>query len=236
VSHDCVVTTASGANLVAYALAVHDPANLLNIVCTSASAQSPPTAAQSATAVVADGFLLTGGGIETSTSQEMPQYATGSFPGPSDSGPYSSWVARGHDYKHPSNATLKAWAVGLQAPGCPEIAITKLTVSNSGGLQSQGNTFAALGENQKVAGGGVELEQAAGASPDTLLNLLRASFPATDPNQVSGWQEYNGDLDNTVDKVVAKSYAFTLQVKSTVPGVSFLAYHQSALRKASAVA
>lgn len=236
VSHDCIVTTASGTNLVAYALAVHDPANLLRIACTSTDGQSPPSAAQSATAVVADGFLLTGGGVETSTSQDVPQFATGSFPGPADGDDFSSWVARGHDYKYTSKATLRAWAVGLQAPGCPEIAITKLTVSNSGGLQSRGTTFAALGRGQKIAGGGVELEQPGGASPDTLQNLLQASFPTADPNQVFGWQESDCDLDGTYDKVIATAYAFTLQVTSTVAGVSFQAYRSSAQRKAPAAA
>lgn len=220
VSHDCIIASPGGASLVAHTVGVHDPTNLLAISCAHADGSNPAIGADTATATVADGVLLTGGGIETSSNQEIARYVTGTFPSQASGHDYNSWVARGHDYSFASNATLKAWAVGLQAPACPEITITKTVVSSNGGLQSHGTSFAGLGTNQKIAGGGTELEQAGSQDPATLQNLLHASYP-TSQQGVFGWQEFDGDLNGVFDKVVATAYAFTLEVSSTVAGVSF---------------
>ncbi|MBF9140566.1 MAC/perforin domain-containing protein [Hymenobacter properus] len=235
VSHDCMIPSPGGAALVAYALGVHDPANLLKIVCTSAQGSNPTIGADSATAQVADGCLLTGGGIETGSGQQYARFVTGSFPSAVGGSDYNAWVARGHDYANASAATLQAWAVGIKAPGAPEIAISKIVVKNNGGLQSHGTSFAGLGTGQKVAGGGTELEQAGSQSPDSLQNLLHASFP-TNQQGVFGWQEFDGDLNGVVDKVVATAYAFTLRVSSTVAGVTFQPYAVQLMKKVLAEA
>ena len=235
VSHDCMVASGGNSSVVAYALGVHDPANLLHIACTSASGSNPTIGADSAVAKVADGSLLTGGGIETSSDQPAARYVTGTFPGPHGSTDFNSWVARGHDYANASAATLTAWAVGLSAPNAKELLITKTVVTVNGGQQSHGTSFAALGTNQKIAGGGVELEQPGSESPDSLQNLLHATFPTTHQG-VFGWQEYDGDLNGVFDKVVATAYGFTLAATSTVAGVTFKPFNVQARALAPTVA
>ncbi|MDQ2771694.1 MAG: hypothetical protein M3Y54_14485, partial [Bacteroidota bacterium] len=227
VSHDCMIASGGNSSLVAYALGVYDPANLLHFTCTSAEGSNPAIGADSATAKVADGCLLTGGGIETSSDQNDARYATGTFPGAGGGSDYTSWVARGHDYANASAATLRAWAVGLQVAGLSELAISKTVFKADGGLQSHGTSFAGLGTNQKIAGGGTELEQAGSQSPDSLQNLLHASFP-TNQQGVFGWKEFDGDLNGVFDKVLATAYAFTIQANSTVAGVTFKPYNAQA--------
>lgn len=233
VSHDCMISSHPSDELVAYALGVHDPANLLTITCTPASGTNPQVGGDAATATVPTGCLLTGGGAETSSTQTFARYLTGSFP--SGQPDYNSWVARGHDYADASAATLKAWAVGLQVSNLPEFTITKVVVPERGGTQSHGNSFAALGANRKIAGGGVELEQSSGKAPETLENLLHASFP-TSQGGVFGWQEFNGDLNGVFDKVNATAYAYTLKATSTVSGVTFQPYNAHLFKKALAEA
>jgi len=226
-SHDCKIKTASGSELVGYAIGVHDPAELLSVYCDSADGANPIVGADTAVQTLSSGYVLTGGGCQTSTNRNEPRYLTGSYPKCLEGKTYNSWVADGHDYGYESSATLKAWAIGIRLQDTTTNAtISHRVIKQEGGLQSHGTSIAVLGGQASIAGGGVQLSE-------NKENLIHASFPAMQSNQM-GWQEFNGDLDNVVDQVVATAYAITLQLTSTDPDVTFRPYGRKAAAERSA--
>lgn len=214
VSHDCAIPTPAGAQLISYAIGVHDPANLLQVYCTSVDGQNPKTGADMACAQLPGGYVLTGGGCETSSTQQYARYLTGSYP-VTVNNQSDSWVADGHDYNNASAATLKAWVVGIQLAAGTPATLTHDIIAQPGGLQSHGSSFA-IASGSGVAGGGIQLSTNA-------INLVHASFPTIQSGNV-GWQEYNGDLDGHVDEVEATAYVISLQLASTDADVTLKPY------------
>jgi hypothetical protein len=227
-SHDSEIPTAGGSDLVGYAIGVYDPADLLSVFCGAADGANPDSGADTAVKTLDAGYVLTGGGCQTSTDRKEPRYLTGSYPKSLGGSTYNSWVADGHDYGYESKATLKAWAIGIRLKdAAAKATIGHQVIKQVGGLQSHGNTLALLGAQASLAGGGVQLSE-------NKENLIHASFPTMQGNKQMGWQEFNGDLNGVFDTVVATAYAITLQLTSTAPGVTLQPYHEQVAAAVSA--
>ena len=179
-SHDSEIGTAGGSQLVGYAIGVYDPADLLGVSCGAADGANPTVGADTAVKTLDAGYVLTGGGCQTSTDRKEPRYLTGSYPKCLGGTTYNSWVADGHDYGYESSATLKAWAIGIRLKD----ATTKATISHqvieqAGGRQSHGTSLALLGGQASLAGGGVQLSE-------NKENLIHASFPTMQEDKQMG--------------------------------------------------
>jgi len=215
-SHDCMEESTDRSELVGYAIGVHDPTDLLSVYCGSANGSNHDWGGDTATKTLEGGYVLTGGGCQLNTDQPMARYLTGSYPTCVNGDTYNGWVADGRDYVNPSVAQLKAWAIGIRLKNASDyLTLSHRVIKKEGGNDSHGTSLAVLGGQAGLAGGGVQLS-------DNGENLVHASFPATQSNQM-GWQEYNGDLYARFHPVVATAYAITLEFTGK-KGVTFQPY------------
>ena len=197
-SHDIGNPSTSSDVLTAYAIAVYDPTNLLNIECVSA--QSPSTGSGgcgvSATLTIDQGYCLTGGGCQADVvGNSASKYIMESYPNG------NAWNVVVSDYQVGSiNVITTAYAIGISSA---DLRISSSVVDEKLENYQHGNATASV--SRAIAGGGVKVQYTSGS----MGNLVQSSFPAS----ANSWEEYNGDMCGNACWADATVYAIQLTAK-----------------------
>jgi hypothetical protein len=202
-SHDIATEASSNNHLTAYAIAIYDPAyeagisrGMLNIKITTANGTNPNAGSDQATIAVANGYLLAGGGIQSSTPLNVQKFIMSSCPSVDG----SSWITVCSDYETAaSDVTLTAYAIGIQSNN-PALNIISSGVVTSEALANHGNQVANLGGGMNIMGGGVSVTNTQGG----FGNLVQQSFPSS----ANSWTEYNKDDCGEATSANCTAYAF----------------------------
>lgn len=216
-SHDLKSRSAITLDLVAFAIGVYDPKDLLSINCNQEPGAKPASEGpENKETKVEAGFTLTGGGCQTSKNVTNPKFVISSYPDD------NTWKSLVSDYgNEKSTALLTSFAIGIGIKDAKKYSIEIKSIINkiTGGLQGKGKSFANTGGGNKVAGGGLLVENKWNCG-----NLAQATFPTSVNNQI-GWQEYNRDLDGTDRPSQAMAFVISLQLSCTIPGVTLMPYN-----------
>jgi hypothetical protein len=160
----------------AFALAVYDPYDWLDVkVYSQESGQSQtPSASAGVPRVTPDSdYALTGGGAET-IWDGPGSYLTASYPTTDNSG-NPVWCAASKDHLEPCSAIMKTYAIGVKwsdkAPGTPSPIVAEISQNESNPVQHPSVTVGAPSGTVMVGGGAYDNYRGDG-------NLLVQSYPA----------------------------------------------------------
>lgn len=195
-SHDIGVPSDSGDTLTAYAMAINDPMDLLEVKVFSKQGENPAKGKDAATAILPTDLALCGGGakVDIGGSGNVPKFLISSYP------VEGGWTAEVIDYGAAANHTsLNVYAIGIR---CDILDIRNYGSQNTSGEAVQhGNVSAAAPD--RIAGGGVWVNIPVGSNP----NLMQQSYPSDG----SSWCELNKDTDDNASFANVTCYAFSLQ-------------------------
>jgi hypothetical protein len=204
-SNDLLVPAAPGDLLAAYAIAVCDPGNLLQVEVNSTLSPNTGSGIAIAYAPVPDQFVLTGGGAFISYGVESaPKFLNSIHPWHQDQPVgdkiFNTWVAQACDYQNPStNTSLRSFGIGIS---CKDLNIEQ-EVSQSAQVNGLvGNTAAELKKGLGIAGGGVYMVY---TTLEGEGNFLQQSFPSNSTT----WQEHNECYSPT--EVLVEAFAIGLK-------------------------
>lgn len=180
--------------LSAYAVGIYDPNNLLSISLKTSAGTNPNVGGDSATAVIPDNYVLSGGGAHGDLRSGGVKFLMQSFP---DSSVSNGWTGMIHDYHTAaSNVPLTVYAIGVYSEYftiSPQI--TTMSLEN---VQHGDADAAAV---RAVAGGGVQVTRLNGAG-----NLVQQTYPSSSTT----WSEYNKDTDGNTSPANSVAYAIQL--------------------------
>ncbi|MCF0069478.1 MACPF domain-containing protein [Dyadobacter sp. CY261] len=199
-SHDIAEPSDRDHHITSYAIAIYDPtyspgvpSSLLDVQVGTGFGTNKGIGRDSAAAKVPNGFLLSGGGIESETPNKFQKFVLGSYPSAVD-----EWTAKNSDYENAaSEVTLTAYAIGIKSLH-PALTITASRVATPKSEYEYGNQVAQLGEGVSIASGGVSVE-----NKDGFGNLVQQSYPSS----ASAWTEYDKDTDGHVTYANCAAYA-----------------------------
>ncbi len=205
ISHDLVDAAISeNDSLSVYAIAVHDPGNLLGVTCITATGTNTGIGRDNASATLPTDYILTGGGVQTSSAgNSQPKFLFASTPLNQQ-----SWNGQVQDYKFAAtNTSMSVYALGVKPP--QSLAISPTWTSATQTSVQHGTPIASVRQGASAAGGGFLAEYSSGFG-----NLLQQCYPSG----VSDWQVGTKDLNNqaTPADVTAK----VLQLKASISGLS----------------
>lgn len=187
--------------LTAYAIAIHDPANLLKVSLVTSQGSNPGRGADSASASLAQAgsYVLAGGGAQSATQDgSRPKFLLQSLPAADQ-----TWAGTIHDYDDAaSNVLLTVYAIGVY---CEYLTIIPQTSEMVIHDAEYGNAVATV--PTAIAGGGVRIDYLSGSG-----NLLQQNFPSS----AKTWTTY--DKDTADHKSYANSSAFAIQLTATLNG------------------
>jgi hypothetical protein len=150
------------ASISAYAIALHDPNNLWDVMIKHET--SDPAAHPQAVAILPDDYVLTGGGAFVNWAG-AGNLLTASFPN-SD----KSWEARSKDHDISDPAQITAYAIGIKPkPGTKKVS--HIIKNATGPIAAHPSAQVCLDPGWTLSGGGA-FDNWNGAG-----NLLTASFP-----------------------------------------------------------
>jgi hypothetical protein len=200
--HDIGVPAVSSEVLAAYAIAVHDPEDILDVQTNICYGSNAGAGGDSATAALAPGFTLVGGGCDALRTTESGKFITGSFP--ADDG--KSWTATIWDYADPAtNTILVVYVTGLRSKD-PALSFVHNVVGASLAVQSQLMIVNST-KNPVYSGGGYVSHNGWG-------NLLQGSYPSA----LNKWTFSSTDLDGHVSQETMVAYAIYLTVTLNMQG------------------
>ncbi|WP_090381346.1 hypothetical protein [Dyadobacter sp. SG02] len=189
-THDIAIPADTNSHLTSYAIAVYDPSysgnqsTLLDVQVKTGNGSNPNIGRDAAQAKVDDGFILSGGGIQSQTLKGVEKYLLGSYPIDS-----STWKAENSDYEvEAKEVNLTAYAIGVKSLN-PALTIIASRISTPPSKFQYGNQVAQLGGGVSAVGGGVSVENAEGFG-----NLVQQTYPSS----AGDWTEYDTDLDGHV--------------------------------------
>ncbi|MES2041952.1 MAG: MAC/perforin domain-containing protein [Pseudomonadota bacterium] len=181
--------------LTSYAIAIYDPGNLLKVKLSSASGTNPGIGGDTATAAIADDYILTGGGAQANWTEGECKFLMQSYPNADVSA--KSWTGMIHDYGSAArNVPLTVYAIGVYSEYLSITSqITKQPIYNV----QHGNAVAKA--VTAIAGGGVKVSDVTGMG-----NLVQSNAPSS----AQTWSEYNSDMEGNVSPGNATAYAIQL--------------------------
>jgi hypothetical protein len=153
---------ASPASITAFALALHDPTDVWDVIIKSVT--SDPAPHPQATAVLPNDYTLTGGGAFVNW-QGAGNLLTASFP----NGPHS-WEARSKDHDISDPSRITAYVIGVR-PRTGNKKLMHIIKEATGAAEPHPNAHVCLDPDWILSGGGA-LDNWSGAG-----NLLTSSYP-----------------------------------------------------------
>jgi hypothetical protein len=195
--HDSLHPAPASQKLAAYAIAVFDPEDLLEATVTQTAGTNRGTGKDEATASLAQGWLLTGGGCSCmKLSNSYGKWINSSYPLDKQ-----KWKVNTSDYMVAAvNVETKAYAVGIRSKD-PLLILDSKMVEATGNSSQHQNVQAV--SKAPIVGGGVRIvrnDQGSGTR-------VQRSFPATK----YVWEEKSGDAEGNITYSTASSYAIFLE-------------------------
>lgn len=205
------VHKSTSATLASYAIAVYDPDDLLDVRFFGSDVSSfsdAPSASQS----VADGYLMTGGGVSTDPENDYGLMLRASYPSST-----TTWSAYAAQHSKGCSGTATAYAIGIKwnDPTDKPTLTTKIMSATSGASGAPWETLG-VGPNYTLVGGGARVED----SPNPNYNImLQDSYPSGFGAQAI-WSVQGHDCETSASNSIT-AYAIGLQVitsrNKTVP-------------------
>ena len=202
----------AGHHLTAYALAVYDPFDRLEVRVAQQSNEWVPENegphAGLGNAEAPSGFTPVGGGGRANSNTSSVQYLVYCHPWSSDGRRIAGWFTKTHDRSYgTSSGATTAYLTCIRDKTGKLTLESDIATREQDERQSHGK-LTATGLHGNVSGGGFERRDNDHASNN--LNLLQGSFP----NKPGSWQELNKDL-NTAYAIQARVHAISLKAALT---------------------
>lgn len=187
--------------LTAYALCIYDPGNLLPVVLTQQQGKNPGKGADTATATINNGAILTGGGTHCENTGGI-KFIVSTYP----SGDYTQWISEVKDcHTAASNVVLTSYATGVFMPeNLIIVSTTGFATSATGGSDQTTVNLDAVA----VIGGGAKVVIVNSGSG----NLLQQSYPSSANN----WFEFNKTYDGAEDGSTAIATVFGIGLTASI--------------------
>lgn len=193
--------------LTAYAIAVYDPNNLLDVFV--ASIESDNASRPNSTAVLPAGYVLTGGGV-WDVPTIIGNFVTATYP---ING--TTWSVSGKDqpvFTPPSPSKIISYAIGVK-PASPYVSIVNygITEATSDLVQHPTITVSpASGTGSIITGGGARSNYVGAGS------LLTESIPIVEDGAVTGWSAKSKD-DDYADASTLTAFVISLDFQTNFP-------------------
>jgi hypothetical protein len=193
-SHDIAIAANPSNILSAYAIAVYDPENYLEVTVATAKGKNKGLGIDEAEVTLGDGWVLTAGGINCSNVDSANKFVLASyFKSP------RTWAAACSDYiSRSTNTETTVYAVGIKSRD-PHLSITSTQIK---GAESYGQHGRGVANAQTcVCGGGVRVWNNTGMG-----NLVQKTFPVSP----TSWAEVNNDMIGNISRANYQAYAIAI--------------------------
>lgn len=196
-SHDIDIEASPSDFLSAYAIAVYDPEDYLDIIVETANGTNKKIGEDEATVSLPAGYELTCGGCQSKADNSTNKYIHSSYPSSAN-----SWKCMVRDYRHgATDSELTAYVIGVKSK-LSELLIDSTFVEGPTSSGQHDNSIAVA--KSCLCGGGIRMKVDNG-----LGNLAQMSYPLY-PNQ---WEEYNKDHNGSATTASANAYAVFLDAR-----------------------
>jgi len=194
-SHDLMSPTAAGDTLTGYAIAIHDPANYLDIMVAKGTGSNTGMGEDHAEATLPAGWIMTCGGAFSETIKGSNKFITSSHYKDAQ-----TWAAASSDYKEAAtNVVLNAYAVGIKSKD----PLLHIEANYQAGaiVRGQHGSPTAIGRGF-VCGGGMNVTDNSGPG-----NLVQMNYPSASDI----WHVHNKDHDGSASQARSQAFAISLQ-------------------------